>query len=144
MFGQHSRNLDDKNRVVLPSAFKEFLGSTFMVTIGFDGNAEMRSLESFEIYKQKIENNSYFTADVRTITRFIMGNTFEAKLDSVGRFSVPKNIIDKLSIQKEITFVGAGSLIELWSKEKYDEVCDKYSLDDMAEIAEKISGNNGL
>ncbi|TDV24114.1 MraZ protein [Mycoplasmopsis mustelae] len=139
MYGQYTRNLDDKNRVILPSVFQGTLGSTFMVSIGFDGNAELRSITDFEKYKNIIESKSSFNPEVRMLARFILGNSFQASLDSVGRFSIPKNITLDLAIKKEITFVGVGSVVELWAKEKLDTLNNQYSLSDMAKLAERIS-----
>ncbi|MGZ9762735.1 division/cell wall cluster transcriptional repressor MraZ [Mycoplasma sp. 5912] len=139
MVGQHTRNLDDKNRVILPPVFQEQLGNQFMVSIGFDGNAELRSIEEFDKYRQNIESKSFFNKDVRKVTRFILGNSFLATLDSVGRFSIPKKITTDLAIKKEITFVGMGSLVEIWAKEKFDAENAEISLSGMSALAEKIS-----
>ncbi|WP_416373493.1 MraZ C-terminal domain-containing protein [Mycoplasmopsis felis] len=56
--------------------------------------------------------------ETRLLSRFIFGNSYEVKIDSVGRFNIPKIIIDKLTIQKEISFIGVGNLVEIWSKER--------------------------
>ncbi|QNM93717.1 division/cell wall cluster transcriptional repressor MraZ [Mycoplasma sp. Pen4] len=139
MYGQQLRNIDDKNRVVMPPVFRDQLGSIFYLTIGFDGNAELRSKNAYQEYVSIIENKSRFDAKVRTLSRYIMGNTFELTIDNQNRVMLPKLIIDQLSIQKEVIFVGVGSLVELWSKEKYDEITNKITGDDIAALAQLIS-----
>ncbi|VEU70305.1 division/cell wall cluster transcriptional repressor MraZ [Mycoplasmopsis glycophila] len=139
MYGQQVRNIDDKSRVVLPSNFRDLLGSKFYITMGFDGNAELRSEENFKKYVSMLEDKSYFDRKVRILTRTILGNAVEVALDNQNRMSLPKNIIEKLSITKEVVFVGAGSIIELWSKESFEEFENQFSPDDIANIAQEIS-----
>ncbi|WP_416373669.1 MraZ C-terminal domain-containing protein [Mycoplasmopsis felis] len=69
----------------------------------------------------------------------MFGNSYEVKIDSVGRFNIPKIIIDKLTIQKEISFIGVGNLVEIWSKERLDELDSNISLTDIVTIAQKVS-----
>ncbi|RIV16661.1 division/cell wall cluster transcriptional repressor MraZ [Mycoplasmopsis gallopavonis] len=139
MYGQHVRNLDDKSRVVLPSDYRDVLGSKFYITMGFDGNAELRSVENFQKYISMLEDKSYFDKKIRILTRLILGNAVEVSLDSHGRISLPKNLIEKLSITKAVVFVGAGSIIELWSKESFEEFEKQFSSEDIANIAQEIS-----
>ncbi|MEA4134271.1 cell division/cell wall cluster transcriptional repressor MraZ [Mycoplasma sp. 2045] len=141
MYGEYSRNIDDKNRVVIPPVFRDELGSKVFVTIGFDGNAEIRSIEEYKAYIRMIEENNRFDRNARILARYILGNTYEIDLDNQNRISLPKIIIDKLSIKKEVIFIGVGSIAELWSKEKYDEFNNQYSLDDIANIAQTLSGH---
>ncbi|WP_036464753.1 division/cell wall cluster transcriptional repressor MraZ [Mycoplasmopsis sturni] len=139
MYGQHTRTVDDKNRVVLPPVFKEYLGRSFFITIGLDQNYELRSQENFLAYVQQLQSKSQFNQKVRHFTRIIMSNAFEASLDKQGRISLPKFIIDKLAIQKEVVFVGTGSIIELWSKESFEAFESQYTEGDLANLAEEIS-----
>ncbi|WAM10615.1 cell division/cell wall cluster transcriptional repressor MraZ [Mycoplasmopsis cynos] len=139
IYGQHSRNADDKNRVIFTAAIRDYLGNKFMLSIGFDGNADLRTKEEFMRYINMLEDQSLFDKRARIITRSILGNSFEITLDSMNRMTLPKYIVEKLAIHKEIIFVGAGSLVEMWSKERFDNFEKEYSLDDLAAIAQEIS-----
>ncbi|WP_406613527.1 division/cell wall cluster transcriptional repressor MraZ [Mycoplasma corogypsi] len=140
MYGIHTRSIDDKARVVIPPALKNELGNEFYITLGFDGNAEIRSSEAFESYRNTLESKSHFNRDVRTVTRIILGNAAQVSLDKQNRISLPKNLIEKLNIQKDIVFVGTGTVIELWAKEKFDEFEASVSTEDLAKLAQEISG----
>ncbi|AKF41008.1 division/cell wall cluster transcriptional repressor MraZ [Mycoplasmopsis canis] len=139
IYGLHSRNADDKNRVILPPAIREYLGTNFMVSIGFDGNADLRTKEEFMKYIKMLEDQSSFDKRARIITRSILGNSFEVTLDAMNRISLPKHVVEKLAIQKEVIFIGAGTLVEMWSKEMYDNFESEYSADDIAAMAQEIS-----
>ncbi|UWV85619.1 MraZ N-terminal domain containing protein [Mycoplasmopsis felis] len=67
MYGKFIRVIDDKNRVTLTTVFKEALGQSIVITLGFDGNAEIRSFKDFEKYKENIENQSRFKGRNKTI-----------------------------------------------------------------------------
>ncbi|ADE19940.1 division/cell wall cluster transcriptional repressor MraZ [Mycoplasma crocodyli] len=142
MFGLVERKLDDKKRIILPSSLRDGLGSCFYLTLGFDGNAELRSKAEFEKYTSFIENLNMFDRNSRILRREILGKAVEIVLDSQARFIVPKNILDALSIQKEVVFIPVGSSVELWSKEKYDEYNSSYGADEIANIAQSLSGGN--
>ncbi|WP_246051810.1 cell division/cell wall cluster transcriptional repressor MraZ [Mycoplasma nasistruthionis] len=142
MYGTHTRSIDDKKRVVLPPNFKEQLGETFYLSIGFDGHAELRSAQEFDLYKQNIENKSRFDSKVRVVARYIFGKTYEMKLDSQSRISIPKTVFEELSIVKEVVFVGVGSIVELWPKEKYQMLEAQFDAQTIADIAQLIQGKN--
>lgn len=46
----------------------------------------------------------------------------ELDIDKTGRFTLPKNLIASVSLNKEIVFVGMGNRIEIWDKAYYDEL----------------------
>jgi MraZ protein len=48
-------------------------------------------------------------------------------------------MVEQLAIQKEIIFIGAGTLVELWSAEKYNSFVNEHTLDDIALIAQELS-----
>ncbi|EFF41820.1 division/cell wall cluster transcriptional repressor MraZ [Mycoplasmopsis alligatoris] len=139
MLGLVERKLDDKNRIILPSSLRDALGSSFYLTLGFDGNAEIRSNDEFAKYSSFVENLDMFDKNARVLRRHIIGKAVLITLDSQGRFILPKNILEALTIQKEVVFVPVGSVIELWSKEKFDDDQSQYSADDIASIAQSLS-----
>ncbi|QDY88164.1 division/cell wall cluster transcriptional repressor MraZ [Mycoplasma anserisalpingitidis] len=139
MFGTVERKIDDKNRIVLPTNFRDLLGSDFYLTIGFDGNGELRSKENFIEYTRTIEKQSMFNKNARALRRSILGRAINITLDSAGRFLLPKNILENLAIQKDVVFVGVGSIVEIWSKERYDEFESTYDDDTISQIAQELS-----
>lgn len=49
MFGNYSRSLDEKRRVIVPSKFRNALGKTFYITLGADNTLDMRTSNDFEV-----------------------------------------------------------------------------------------------
>ncbi|WP_228846920.1 MraZ N-terminal domain-containing protein [Metamycoplasma hominis] len=48
MFGKYYRQIDDKNRVVVPPKLLQELGKEFYITIGIDKNLVLRTVSSFK------------------------------------------------------------------------------------------------
>ncbi len=49
----------------------------------------------------------------------MMQNTVETPVDGQGRISTPQRLLELVGIEAEVTFVGAGEVIEMWNPERY-------------------------
>lgn len=49
-----------------------------------------------------------------------MRHTAEAGLDGQGRISVPSRLVEAAGIGREVLFVGAGDVIEMWDPDRYE------------------------
>ena len=68
----------------------------------------------------------------------LYGSAYEAKLDRQGRFVLPQTLRDYAGIKAEVVLVGAGSRIELWSPERWNEVREQ--MDQPEALAESLDG----
>lgn len=50
-----------------------------------------------------------------------MQHTAEATVDGQGRISLPQSLVQLAGIEKEMTFVGAGDVIEIWNPVQYEQ-----------------------
>lgn len=50
-----------------------------------------------------------------------MRHTAEASLDSQGRITVPPRLAELAEIERDVVFVGAGDIIELWNPARYQD-----------------------
>jgi MraZ protein len=50
-----------------------------------------------------------------------MRHTAEATVDGQGRISLPQHLVRLAGIEKEMTFVGAGAVIEIWNPDQYQQ-----------------------
>ena len=51
----------------------------------------------------------------------MMQNTVETPVDGQGRISVPQRLLELVGIEGEVTFVGAGEVIEMWDPGRYEK-----------------------
>ncbi|WGI36255.1 division/cell wall cluster transcriptional repressor MraZ [Mesomycoplasma lagogenitalium] len=126
MFGNHLKTIDEKNRIIIPSQFREELGEVFYISLGLDKIVEIRSKSEFDRIKEKMKANNSLNKNLREFARFFFGNTTEASCDKVGRVVLPKNLLNLVAIKNEAYLIGVGEKIELWPKERYEEHQSKF------------------
>lgn len=135
--GEYQHAIDVKNRMIIPSKFREYLGDRFVVTKGLDNCLYAYPMEEWENLEQKLKSLPLSSKDARAFVRFFFSGASECELDKQGRFVIPVNLIDYAGIKKEIVIIGASTRFEIWSKENWDEY--NSSNIDFDEIAEKMS-----
>lgn len=138
-FGQHSRNIDIKNRIALPSQYRNVLGNRFFILIGIDGHPEIRSEESINSFFESLDRQSVFDAKVRILRRTLFGSSQEIELDAQGRFIIPKLYMEKGAFQKEILFIGSGDYIELWDPKTYEKYEKQFDTDKIVAAAQSLA-----
>ena len=136
MFGHYFRNLDEKNRVMVPAKHRELLGKVFYVTLGPDKVLELRDQSSFNVWKDKLLSTNMLNSNARKFARVLLGNTVELQMDKQGRVNLPDTFLANANITKEVAFVGVGNKVEIWPKEAFDNFQNEFdgneSLDDLA------------
>lgn len=139
MFGKYYRQIDDKNRVVVPPKLLQELGKEFYITIGIDKNLVLRTVSEFQKMKTKLEEGNTLNKNVRDFIRYIFGNTEVVSPDKNNRIMIPKHLLNKAAIDKEVVFLGTGYTCELFAKEVYDEQESYYENDDnVNDLAQKL------
>lgn len=135
--GEYKHSLDSKNRIILPSKFRESLGDKFVLTKGLDGCLYLYAMEEWHILEEKLKTLPLTSKDARAFVRFFFSGANEINIDKQGRALIPQNLLEYGQINKEIVSIGVMTRIEIWSKERWEE----YNSSDMNfdEIAEKMS-----
>ena len=141
--GEYNHNLDEKNRLMIPSKFREQLTNTFILTRGLDGCLVIYSIESWNNITSKLNTLPFTKKDARNFLRFIASNAIDLQFDKQGRIVIPNNLKIHAGLSKECVVIGTLDKIEIWSKENWDnfnqENKDKFEL-----IAENLfNGESG-
>lgn len=141
--GEYNHNLDEKNRLMIPSKFREQLTSTFILTRGLDGCLVIYSIDSWNNITSKLNTLPFTKKDARNFLRFIASNAIDLQFDKQGRIVIPNNLKMHAGLSKECVVIGTLDKIEIWSKENWDkfnlENKDKFEL-----IAENLfNGESG-
>ncbi|WP_026881274.1 division/cell wall cluster transcriptional repressor MraZ [Clostridium akagii] len=135
--GEYQHAMDNKNRIIVPSKFREELGDTFVLTKGLDGCLYIYTINEWKNLEAKLGKLPLTNRDARAFVRFFFSGANEINVDKQGRALIPQNLLEYASITKEIISIGVSTRVEIWSKEKWKE----YNESDinMDEIAEKMS-----
>lgn len=136
-FGSYQHNLDAKGRLLLPSRFRNETGNILYIMKGYDGALSIFKQSDFEKLVNTIENHPFNKKGSRDYIRIQLASVRELELDSLGRILIPKEILNKFHLGKEVMVIGVGDHIEVWNKTDYE----RYESETNAafeEIAENI------
>ncbi len=140
--GQYSVNLLGGCRIVVPTEFREQLGSTFVISKGFEKNLIIIDIHRWEKLLEPLKNASFLDKDLRDTLRFLVGSAFVVQIDKQGRFVLPGQLREymKLSCTSKtgLVFVGVYNWVELWIESQWrkrEGFLDK----NMGDIAQRLN-----
>ncbi len=137
--GKYSHNLDSKGRIIIPAKFKKNIGENPFLSLGIDGCLTLYPAERWFAFLESLNELPGNLEKVRTMKRILMANSVECEIDSQGRILITQELREKAGLVKNVVFVGVGNKIELWDKEKFDEID---SVDNLMSIAESLGEFN--
>lgn len=135
--GEYSHSIDAKGRLIIPSKFREALGEEFVVTKGLDGCLFVFDKTEWSAFEEKLKSLPITNKEARQFVRFFLAGAAAMEVDKQGRILLPGVLREFADITKDVTLIGVGSRIEIWSKERWDGTSD---YEDMEEIAEHMAG----
>jgi len=145
--GEHNAKLDDKGRLIFPQSFASLLqnedSKPLRLVIKHDLFANCLSIYTYEEWEKESENIksklNFFNPEHNEFWRGYMSNRALVEPDEkLRRFTIPKKMLEKIKVRKEVVFCGCDFKIELWAKEVYETNIpndEKFSL-----LATKILG----
>ena len=149
--GEYDSKLDEKGRAVVPSAFKAIVSKelskenlsdiSFVIKKSLFANClEMYTYEQWEQESEQIKARlNFFNPEHDKFWREYSRERAFVTLDQkVGRIIIPKSLLTKIGVKKEIVFAGNDFKIEIWAKEKYAKTKMKES--EFVNLATKILG----
>ena len=144
--GEYTVKIDDKGRLVLPSAFKNAVPAgeelKFVVKKNiFTDCLEMYTFAEWERQSEDVKSRlNFFNQKHALFWREYMRNRAVVEPDSkIGRISIPRKMLETIGANKEVVFAGNDFKIEIWSKERYEE--SGISGEEFISIAESLPEN---
>lgn len=135
--GEYHHNIDDKNRLIVPSKFREKLGDTFIVTRGLENCLFVYSTEDWERIVKKLESLPFTRKDARKFMRFFLSGATNLEFDKQGRITISSPLLSHANIKKECVIIGVGERVEIWGLEEWEKFFDD-SKEDISDIAENL------
>ena len=136
MFGKFQHNLDDKGRVSIPAKLREYLGRTFMITIGLDGCLAIYPMDEWEIVVSKFRGLT--NKEGRALQRFLFSNAGELEPDKQGRVLIPETLRKHAGLDKNVVIVGASERVEIWDAQKWEDNQTTFTDEDYAAMMENF------
>ena len=130
--GSFSHSLDAKNRVFIPSKFRDELGKEFYITRKFDTYLSVYTAEEWEAYVQKISELP--EADAEEFQDFILGAAQKCIPDASGRIVLDERLMRHAKIEKNNVFVGSGKQIRVFAEDIWNERESRRDYEKMRQI----------
>lgn len=121
LFGSFEHQLDEKGRIILPSKLRTALSEKLYIIKGYEGCLSVFCEKDFENYIKKIQELPYNEKLTRDVVRVAMSSVSELIVDKQFRIQLPKEVIERYKISKELTIVGVIDHIEIWNRDKWVE-----------------------
>ena len=134
--GTSDHHLDSKGRVILPTDFREQLGESFYITMGFNRCAQVMSIEEFDRLREQIRQ---LPADKALSLQYLLISP--AKLvspNSQGRIIIPQKLREDAGLSADVTVVGMDTRIEIWDKATFDDFMEQQKQASVEEALELL------
>jgi MraZ protein len=146
LYGTYECKADSKGRLMLPSALKKQLdpvtkdGFVLKRSV-YHPCIELYPVSEWEIIMKKIHGLNRFTKNTNDFIRRYTAGFKMIDIDNVGRLLIPKDLKSFSGIKKNIVVAATINLIEIWSKDKYDQAINDSSLN-FEELARQVMGED--
>jgi MraZ protein len=143
--GDFTCKLDDKGRVLVPSAYiRQMAGAVqerFVIKKDiFDECLLLFPIDEWERQSRILRKNTNpYSREHNTFLRGFFKGIAELVLDANNRVLIPRRLLDEIGADREIIMTGQLGRIEIWTKTAYDKIGGND--ESFAALTEKIMGN---
>ena len=122
--GTSDHHLDSKGRVILPTDFREQLGESFYITMGFNRCAQVMSVEEFDRLREQIRQ---LPADKALSLQYLLISPI-----------IPQKLREDAGLSADVTVVGMDTRIEIWDKATFDDFMEQQKQASVKEALELL------
>ncbi len=119
-FGKFFHQIDTKNRIRIPSAYKSDFNGKYAFRDGGDGVLAIYPAEGLNEKFSFIDSLSPFDVKARKLVRKYLSEFYFGEEDLQGRVMIPKELRKSLGINKDVVFLAAGDHVDMMSVERYE------------------------
>ena len=122
--GVHERQLDDKGRLALPSAFRTMLGDSCYLVIGEERCIDVMPRDAFEEMANELMRQARNKEISLNRQRALAHSAALVSLDKQGRVTLDEKMrtYARLSPSSRVVVSGNFDRAEVWSAELYDQI----------------------
>lgn len=147
LIGVHECKPDTKSRVALPAALKRQLqpivaDGFVMKRSVFQPCLELFPMQEWNAVMTNLNGLNRFVKKNADFIRMYTAGVKMLEVDGSGRILIPKDLASFAGINQEIILNATGSVIEVWDKQKYEDVINDETVD-FGALAEDVMGQLG-
>ena len=142
-YGEYSHTLDDKNRVIVPSKYREAAdpaveGEGFYITRGLDRCIFVYTPRRWREVEASIRSDS-FSSERRQFSRLMFSRADRVIPDKQGRILIPERLKELAGLTRDVVFVGVSDRIEIWDCDSWASYESEHE-QNFEETADKLYG----
>jgi MraZ protein len=133
--------IDIKGRINLPSKFIEVLNNRYnntLVLFKIDDCIVIYPEKEWEVYEENVLRLSSMKKNVRDYRRIFYSRVQKDCILKHGKILIPQSLREYANLNREVVLLGASTIIEIWSKEIWDEFIANND-DKFEELAEEMA-----
>jgi MraZ protein len=115
LMGTFSPKLDEKGRIVLPAKFWDEFSGGLVMTRGADRCVVVYSEREFEKVLEEMSAAPVTSAEQRDRDRLFLSGASQEIPDKQRRVTIPQQLRDYGSLDRELTMIGVGRRAEIWN-----------------------------
>lgn len=120
-FGEYQYAVDDKGRVIVPPAFRDFVDDGMVITRGMEGCLYVFPIAAWQRIEGRLTELPLTDPDARNFIRFFYSGAAKAKLDSAGRVTLPSTLRSFAEVDGNVIVAGAPNRLEIWNEPRWLE-----------------------
>lgn len=125
LFGEYELNVDDKNRLLIPSEIRRSInpaehGDGYFLVIGINRLPWIYVERYYERLATRDPGDITPTQDLLAFDQLHFAMASRLEPDKQGRVLLPDKILKRAGIKKEVTLIGARDHLELWNRADWE------------------------
>lgn len=124
--GEFECKLDAKGRLKMPSALLKKLNDDenqkFTINRGFETHLMLYPNDVWEVKAKEINQLNIYNTQERQVIRYFHRGATELELDGSQRINLPASLMNYAGIDKDVILFAYNNQIEVWAKDKYEEM----------------------
>ena len=117
--GEYHHAIDEKNRLAVPTKFREALRAGAVVTRGLDACLVMYTKAEWEKLAEKLANMPISQANSRAFARFMLAGAMDVECDKQGRIVLPDYLKKYAKMEKQVVVAGLYNRLEIWDRDAW-------------------------
>ncbi len=120
--GKYRHTVDEKLRLKLPSQYREEIAGDKLIIAKGSGVPclTVYTENSWNEFIEPIRKQALHDHNYQRYLRLLASEAVSIKIDNQNRILLPRELLDSVSITKDVVVVGVYSTFELWEPEHYE------------------------
>jgi MraZ protein len=120
LLGEYEHTIDDKNRLTLPSRFRQAFGEGIVVTRGMDGCLFAYTRDDWNrLVDSRLATLDPLSMEGRRMQRFFFSGAAETELDKQGRVGLPAALLQHAKLDRDVVVAGVHDHLEIWDRDAW-------------------------